>query len=101
MLPPLPRGERVGARELQTMQLIQNHGQNAVCVLQDITVPKSYDDGAHNLQLRRSIGVASNGGNVAVLSAVQLDDQAMLGANEVDDEAADRTLPLEFEAVQP
>jgi hypothetical protein len=88
-------------RGFQAVQLIQNHGRNAVRILEDITVPESHNDIAHCLELGRPIRIANNRGSVAMLPAIHLNDEVVLKAHEVDDMAADWSLAFELQTIEP
>jgi hypothetical protein len=71
---------------------LQNTQQNPLFIVEDIVVPETQKAKALALQVRITAGI----GFAAMLPAVRLYDQPMPKADEVDDEAVNWDLALEF-----
>jgi len=90
------RGWRASARRVRGRgQGRLDRRPDTIEILQHIVVPEAKDTKALTLQKFSSTRVALG----RVLPAVDLDDQALLGAEEVRDVAIDLDLPTELEAV--
>ena len=79
-------------------QGLQNHLKYAFHILQDIIVPETQGPVAHQLELKRPAFVINH--LIAMLSAVQLHDQASVRTGEIGDVRADLVLATEFPALQ-
>src|SRR6185312_273475 len=86
---PLPQGER-------RMQRRNDPFQYAFEILHHFVVPESQNTKAVRFEAPRPLLLVLVG--IAVLAAIDLDDQAVLEADEIDDIAFDRLLPAEFGA---
>src|SRR5919197_2686146 len=97
---PLPEGERGGVRGFGSMLVnrAQNLFQHPVHIARNVVIPESKDEIAHGLQHSRSIRIACL--VVIMLTAIKLHDELGVRAEEIDDEAIDRHLPLEFPSGQ-
>src|SRR5262245_19261504 len=97
---PLPAGERGGVRGFRSMMIdsAQNFFEHAVHILHHVVIPESKHEVTHRLQDSGSIRITFP--VVVVLTAVKLHDQFGIHAEEIDDKAIDRRLPLEFPAGQ-
>jgi hypothetical protein len=75
-----------------------NHLQYALHVFNDIVIPEPDDTPAVGLKPSRppAIRIVLCG----MLSAIELDDQPVIGTDEIRDEGSERNLAVEFESAQ-
>ena len=91
-------GVRGRPHALLLQQRLQNDRQHAVAIAQHVVVPEAHHPVALARQERVACGIL---GTVRVLPAVNLDHKALVAADEINNEGADRLLADEFEAAQP
>jgi hypothetical protein len=96
MFPPPLRGRaREGGRLTSG---VQNRFENAYGICQNVRIPKTQNA----ITFGREPSVALNvSDRIGVLPAIELDDETMLLANEVDDKRPNRRLPSKAQAHQP
>ncbi len=78
---------------------MQNRFENAVNVSENVVVPKPNDVIAPFLQNARAFGIL--GCALAMLAAVDLDDEFQIERDEVDDIIANRLLSFELDSFKP
>ena len=65
-------------------------------IVDDLRIPETQ----HAMALRFDMVLASHVGGVAMLAAIDFDDELLLAANEIGDERSDGDLPAELEAIK-
>jgi len=73
--------------------------QYAINVSHDIVVPESENEITHRFERTRPVGISLF--VLFMLPAIDFDDQLSVGAKEINDEAIDRYLSLEFPSIEP
>ena len=83
---------------LLLQQRFQDDRQHGVAIAQHVVVPEAHRPVGLARQERVACGIL---GTVRVLSAINLDDKALVAADEINNEGTNRLLADEFEPAQP
>ncbi len=91
---PRPRSGRGAGGEGRRIERLHDRLEDTPRIAQYIVIPKSKHE--KSIPLQESIPGVVGGCLVLMLTAVDLNDEPLLDANEVDDERPDRMLTPEF-----
>jgi len=97
---PLPAGERGGVRGFRSVTIdgAQNVFEHTVHVSYHVVIPKSQHEVPHRFQDSGSVRITF--AILGVVTTIELYDELGIRAEEIDDKALDRDLPLELQSVQ-